>query len=180
MSAIEFSEKHYTAIKNAADAEGMPLDEWVVTHLPLDLDASQPGETLTSPAAKPARTMADLFAGRVGLVASGGDGRLSEPQTENGAGTDEASRLLEIPEPVYTAIEQDARARGLTPLTWITGHLPTVPPAPAPNGAKPRTMAERLAGRVGLLSGSKGIPSSDNVAQSFAEHLEAKQREGRL
>ena len=46
--------------------------------------------------------------------------------------------------------------------------------------AKPATMAERLAGRIGRLSGSGGLPSSDDVAKSFAEHLEAKQRAGRL
>ena len=93
-------------------------------------------------------------------------------------GVDGASQLLEMPESVYTAIAEEAEARGLAPLTWIIAQLPAR--APAPNGAKAKTMAERLAGRVGLLSGSKGLPSSDNVAQSFAEHLEAKQRAGHL
>jgi hypothetical protein len=73
MSAIKFSEQHYAAIKSAADADGMPVDAWVVAHLPLDRELPQP-----APEVKPARTMADLFAGRVGVVASGGDGRLSE------------------------------------------------------------------------------------------------------
>jgi hypothetical protein len=45
--------------------------------------------------------------------------------------------------------------------------------------AKPRNLAERLAGRLGRFRGSGGQPSVDNVAQSFAGHLEARQREGR-
>lgn len=82
MSAIQFSEKHYTAIKNAADKDGMPVDEWVITHLPLNLDAQQPAEALPVPPAKAARTMADALAGRVGLFDSGGDGMLSERHSE--------------------------------------------------------------------------------------------------
>jgi hypothetical protein len=81
MSAIKFSEEHYTAIKDAADADGMPMDEWVVTHLPLDLDAEKPAETPAVSKAKPARTMADVLAGRVGVVDSG-DGTLSQATGE--------------------------------------------------------------------------------------------------
>jgi hypothetical protein len=79
MSAIEFSEQDYAAIKKAASAEGMPLDAWVVAHLPLE-PTPVPESPAAAPCAngKPARTMADRFAGRVGLIDSGGDGRLSE------------------------------------------------------------------------------------------------------
>jgi hypothetical protein len=150
MSAITFSEEHYTAIKNAADADGVPVDEWVVTHLPLDLDAQNPAETPAVSPEKPARTMADVLAGRVGLFDSGDNGMLSERHSELFA----AHLAGE-----YGAVQPEAVGAGTV---------------------KPRNMAERLAGRLGTLSGSGGLPSSDNVAQSFAEHLEAKQREGTL
>jgi hypothetical protein len=71
MSAIEFSEQDYAAIKRAAAAEGMPLDAWIVAHLPLDAAASEPAEAAPCPEAKPAKTMADLFAGRLGRFNSG-------------------------------------------------------------------------------------------------------------
>ncbi|HEX6369659.1 MAG TPA: hypothetical protein VF006_12135 [Longimicrobium sp.] len=44
--------------------------------------------------------------------------------------------------------------------------------------ATPRNMAERLAGRLGTLSGSGGRPSFDDVPQSFTAPLEAEQGAG--
>ena len=172
--SVELSDEDYARLERVAEVEAITPAEWVARHLPAC------PETQPCANGKPAESLAGRFAGPAGVVDPGPHERLSERQTENGGGGDEVSRLLAIPEPVYAAIEQVARARGLTPLTWIIGHLPAPQPTPAPDGAKPRTMAERLAGRIGKFSGSKGIPSSDNVAQSFAEHLEAKQREGRL
>lgn len=75
MSTIDFSEQDYASIKRAADAAGMPVDAWVVANLPLETRPPAPAEC-NGP--KPGRTMADRFAGRLGVVAGGGDGRLSE------------------------------------------------------------------------------------------------------
>lgn len=91
------------------------------------------------------------------------------------------SQMLEIPDRVYAEIQEEAEARGLTPIGWIVSHL-----VPTPNAnvsdivPKPATMAERLAGRIGRISSGTGEPSSDNVAEHFAEYLEEKQRQGRL
>lgn len=79
MSTIEFSEQDFAAIERAAAAEGIPVDEWVVANLPLN--GSRALRSQASPPCaetKAGRTMADRFAGRLGVVASGGDERLSE------------------------------------------------------------------------------------------------------
>lgn len=114
------------------------------------------------------------------------------------------TRLIELPDEIYEKLESTAATGGITPAEWIARYLAAFgdDEEPCPNTtlartieeklgalqpeavgaatAMPRNMAERLAGRLGRFSGSGGQPSSDNVAQSFAEHLEAKQREGRL
>lgn len=106
--SIEVSDQDYARIQQAADADGMPVDAWVIKNLPLepvppevpsatngkrartmaDLFSGLTGvvnsrrpEQPTTPASaetKPKRTMADRFAGRVGLIDSGGDGLLSQ------------------------------------------------------------------------------------------------------
>lgn len=82
MSTIEFSEQDFAAIERAAAAEGIPVDEWVVAHLPLNGSCAESHASSPSPEGKPAKTMADLLAGRVGVIRSGGDGRLSEKHSE--------------------------------------------------------------------------------------------------
>jgi hypothetical protein len=187
--SIELSDEDYAHLERAAEMERVTPAEWVARRIP-----HWRTEPLTCADGTPARTMADVLAGRVGVIASAGKERLSERASEmfgemleeqrsaercGDPGAD-ACHVLEVPDPLYTAIADEAQTRGLTPLAWIAAQLPKPKSSPAPNGAKPRTMAERLAGRIGLFSGSNGLPSSDNVAQSFAEHLEAKQRAGRL
>jgi hypothetical protein len=78
MNAIKVSDQQYAVIESAANAEGIPAEAWVVAHLTLECDARQSVKARPASEAQPARTMADLFAGRVGVVASTGDGRLSE------------------------------------------------------------------------------------------------------
>lgn len=91
------------------------------------------------------------------------------------------SQTLEVPDRDYAEIQDAAEAGGLTPLAWIVSHLPSAPNANASRIVpKPATMAERLAGRVGRISSGTGEPSSDDVAEHFAEYLEEKQRQGRL
>jgi hypothetical protein len=80
---IEFSESDYARIQDAAAADGMPLDAWVVANLPLEAPAPvQNTEVPLGPDGKPARSMYDLFAGRIGVVNSGGAERLSERHSE--------------------------------------------------------------------------------------------------
>lgn len=91
------------------------------------------------------------------------------------------SHILEVPDKVYAEMQEAAKARGLTPLDWIVAQLLSSSRANgAPIGTRPATMAERLAGRVGRISSGTGEPSSDTIAQHVAEHLEEKQRQGRL
>ncbi|HEX5869926.1 MAG TPA: hypothetical protein VFY65_05915 [Longimicrobium sp.] len=157
--SVELPDSDFERLEEAAAAEGVTPAEWIAGRLPACPEA-QPCAN-----GKPAKTLADLFAGRMG------------PLDLGGAGT---SHVLEVPEPVYAAIEEEAGARGLTPLSWVVAQLPAPRTSPTPNGAKPRTMAERLAGRIGRISSGSGEPSSDDVAKSFAEHLEEKQRAGHL
>lgn len=82
MSTIEFSEQDFAAIERAAAAEGIPVDEWVVANLPLNGSRAESHASPPSTGTKPGRTMADLLAGRVGVIRSGGDGRLSEKHSE--------------------------------------------------------------------------------------------------
>lgn len=91
------------------------------------------------------------------------------------------SHMLELPNHAYDRIREQAEAGGLTPLGWIVSRLPSSCEANGSRASeKPLTMADRLAGRIGRFSSGSGEPSSDTVAQSFAEYLEAKQRAGRL
>jgi hypothetical protein len=64
----------YAALKEAANASGLTPVGWIAAHLP---QAQREGGMETEQAGGP-RTLADLFAGRVGRVQSGGKERLSE------------------------------------------------------------------------------------------------------
>jgi hypothetical protein len=66
---IELPDAVYTALKKAAEAHGTTPAEWIAAQLP----AAEEG-----PSAPPPTTLADLFAGRVGRIRSGGKERLSE------------------------------------------------------------------------------------------------------
>jgi hypothetical protein len=43
------------------------------------------------------------------------------------------SQTIELPEPVWSALQEAARASGVTPAAWIAAHLPS---AAGDNGAK--------------------------------------------
>lgn len=77
---IEFSEADYARMRDAAAAAGVPLDEWIVTNLPLNgigVHAEAP-TAQPRPGHKPAKTMADVLAGRLGVVGSGGGERVAQ------------------------------------------------------------------------------------------------------
>ena len=70
------------------------------------------------------------------------------------------SHRLEIPDALYTALEEAADARGLSPLGWIASHLSsssqTTPSEDSEQAQSPKTLADLFAGRVGRIqSGGK-------------------------
>jgi hypothetical protein len=87
------------------------------------------------------------------------------------------SRSVELPEPVYRALEQAAAARGMTPAAWIAAHLP--PEVPTPAVSRPGTLAERMAPYLGVVDSGIGN-LSDNTGAKFADGMEEKRRTGRL
>ncbi|HEY0019978.1 MAG TPA: hypothetical protein VGC13_27000 [Longimicrobium sp.] len=91
------------------------------------------------------------------------------------------SRPVELSDEQYERVEEAAATEGITPAEWIARHLPTCPEVqPATNGKPGKTLAERFAGRVGLIdSGGDGRLSEDH-SKLFGEYLEEKHRAGRL
>lgn len=71
---LEIPDSLYAALKEAADASDLTPVDWIAARLP---HAQRPDGAETTQAGGP-RTLADLFAGRVGRIRSGGKERLSE------------------------------------------------------------------------------------------------------
>jgi hypothetical protein len=71
---LEIPDELYAALQAAADANGTTPLGWIAAQLP------QPGEIVSETEAPDGgpKTLADLFAGRVGRIQSGGRERLSE------------------------------------------------------------------------------------------------------
>ena len=72
---IEFSDGDYAEIHEAASAAGMTPDEWIVARLIAPREIPEEGAAAQSEPpgvdAKPAKTLADLIAGRIGRFNSG-------------------------------------------------------------------------------------------------------------
>lgn len=73
---IELPDNIYSALRDAADSEGVTPAAWIAAQLP----------------DRPAATLAERFAGRFGQVASGGRERLSESGSKDFAEYLEAKR----------------------------------------------------------------------------------------
>lgn len=86
------------------------------------------------------------------------------------------SKTLELPEPVFTALEEAAAASGTTPAGWVEAHLPAVEEASV--GAK--TLGDLFKGRVGRIRSGGREALSEKGREFFEEHLERKRREGHL
>jgi hypothetical protein len=88
------------------------------------------------------------------------------------------SQNLELPDPIFDALQQAASDNGTTPVGWIAAHLPPRPQQDAPNGAK--TLADLLAGHIGLIRSGGKEALSENCGERFTDYVEQKRREGHL
>jgi hypothetical protein len=88
------------------------------------------------------------------------------------------SQNLELPDPIFDALQQAATATGTTPVGWIAAHLPAAPPQPQTNGAK--SLADMLVGYIGSCNSGGKEALSENTGARFTDYLEQKRREGRL
>ncbi len=88
--------------------------------------------------------------------------------------------MLELPDTVHAALQEAAKASGVTPAAWIAS-LPPKASASTRTGEaleSPGTLAERLASRVGQVASGDRERLSENSRQTFADQLEAKKRAG--
>jgi hypothetical protein len=91
------------------------------------------------------------------------------------------SRSIELSNEDYANLEHAAERERVTPAEWVARRIPKRrEPLTCADGTPARTMADVLAGRIGLFSSGNGQPSSDDLRESFAEYLEQKHREGHL
>jgi hypothetical protein len=88
------------------------------------------------------------------------------------------SRSLEIPDPIFDALEQAASATGTTPVGWIAAHLPSNAKTSAGNEAK--SLADLLEGHIGTINSGGNEALSQNTGDRFTEYVVQKRREGRL
>ena len=84
---LELPDSVYDALREAAAARGISPATWISAHLSGDAASEPSGENAQSP-----QTLADLFAGRVGRIGSGGQERLSESTGDKFAEHLEAKR----------------------------------------------------------------------------------------
>ena len=85
------------------------------------------------------------------------------------------SRTLELPEPLYTALEEAAKESGTTPQGWIAAHL-----EPVVNATPARTLADRFEGRLGRIASGGREVLSEAAGETFSAYLEEKRRTGFL
>lgn len=91
------------------------------------------------------------------------------------------NRSLALPETDFVRLEEAAAAEGVTPAEWIAGHLPVCPEAKPGSSEKPAlTLAERFAGRVGVVASGGKERLSERHSEVFGEMLEAQRKAGRL
>ena len=87
---LEIPDELYAALQAAADARGTTPLGWIAARLP---HAPETADTHDEPAGVP-KTLAELFAGRVGRIRSGGTERLSEACGEKFTDYVEAKRRV--------------------------------------------------------------------------------------
>jgi hypothetical protein len=85
------------------------------------------------------------------------------------------SRTIELPEWLDAALKKAADESGTTPVEWIAARLVETPNPPSAS-PQAKSLADLFAGRLGLIEGDE----AGRKGADFAEHLEAKRREGCL
>jgi hypothetical protein len=88
------------------------------------------------------------------------------------------SQSLEIPDPIFDALQQAATASGTTPVGWIAAHLPATKPELDTQGAK--SLYDLLKDHIGKFRSDGKEALSENTGQKFTDYLVQKKREGRL
>lgn len=69
---LELPDEVHAALRRAAEDEGMAPADWIETRLASAPTAHPPKGTTSS------RTLADLFAGKIGRISSAGEGHFSQ------------------------------------------------------------------------------------------------------
>jgi hypothetical protein len=84
------------------------------------------------------------------------------------------SRSVDLPDSVYAALQEAAAESSTTPVEWIAAQLPQPAPVAEPpsNGKPPRTLAERLEGRVGLFGSGPRALAERRLPESVYAALE--------
>jgi hypothetical protein len=92
------------------------------------------------------------------------------------------TRLIELSEEDYARLERAAEVEGITPAEWVTRHLPTCAdePKPCSSGKPAQTLAERFAGRVGVVASGGTERLSERHSEVFGDMLQAQRKAGRL
>jgi hypothetical protein len=186
--SVELPEAVYAALEEAATASGTTPAEWIAARVPQPAPAIEP-----ECEGQPPRTLAERFEGYIGLV-SCDPSDLSERASELFAeGMVEKHRArqhsvpqettsdtsVHLPACIFTALEETALASGTTPAGWIAAALPRSAAPADGEDAPPGTLAERLAGLVGLIrSGRNDL--AERHSELFLEGLLEKQRTGHL
>ncbi len=87
------------------------------------------------------------------------------------------SKNLEIPDPIFDALEQAASASGTTPVGWITAHLP---PSKPNSLAGAKSLADAMADHIGTIHSGGQEALSQKCGERFTDYVAQKRREGRL
>jgi hypothetical protein len=88
------------------------------------------------------------------------------------------SKSLELPDPIYDALQEAASAGGTSAVGWIAAHLP-VATEPKETGDA-TSLADLFRGKIGRIRSSGKEPLSENCGELFTDYLEEKWRKGIL
>jgi hypothetical protein len=90
------------------------------------------------------------------------------------------SQSLELPDPVFAALQREAAARGITPAAWIAAQLGSSPSTNGANHSRTETMADRFKGRTGIVATGGAGDWSEEIGERFTDHLTDKKQAGHL
>lgn len=91
------------------------------------------------------------------------------------------SKMIEVPDALYDELAEAAAADGTTPLGWIAARLRVLRGSKRPAGStRSLSLAERFAGRVGVVASGGRERLSERHGEVFGEMLEEQRGAGRL